>query len=230
MSSVTADSSNVGFILVNQRTGESHYYPVAGATEDSAMASAEGQVQNLGYQSTFPLLLNVAGQPTYFMSLKDDAGLVKMYAMINVEQYQTVATGSTVAECQEAYLDMMAGAGVLGEDEAAAASDRQDVDGVVETIAQAVVDGNSHFYVTLEGDDAIYDFALPGMLEIVTYQPGDANLVHLRRRVRPRDDGHVARREGRGEGPDGPRRDRPPRVRRRHRPKRGRRARTRRPG
>lgn len=174
VSSVTADSSNVGFILVNQRTGESHYYPVAGATEDSAMASAEGQVQNLGYQSTFPLLLNVAGQPTYFMSLKDDAGLVKMYAMINVEQYQTVATGSTVAECQEAYLDMMADAGVLGEDEAAAASDKRDVEGVVETIAQAVVDGNSHFYVTLVGDDAIYDFALPGMLEIVTYQPGDA--------------------------------------------------------
>ena len=173
VSSVTADSSNVGFILVNQRTGESHYYPVAGATEDSAMASAEGQVQNLGYQSTFPLLLNVAGQPTYFMSLKDDAGLVKMYAMINVEQYQTVATGSTVAECQEAYLDMMADAGVLGEDEAAAASDKRDVEGVVETIAQAVVDGNSHFYVTLVGDDAIYDFALPGMLEIVTYQPGD---------------------------------------------------------
>ncbi len=174
VSSVTADSSNVGFILVNQRTGESHYYPVAGATEDSAMASAEGQVQNLGYQSTFPLLLNVAGQPTYFMSLKDDAGLVKMYAMINVEQYQSVATGSTVAECQEAYLDMMAGAGVLGEDEAAAASSERRVEGVVETIAQAVVDGNSHFYVTLAGDDAIYDFALPGMLEIVTYQPGDA--------------------------------------------------------
>ena len=97
-----------------------------------------------------------------------------MYAMINVEQYQTVATGSTVAECQEAYLDMMADAGVLGEDEAAAASDKRDVEGAVETIAQAVVDGNSHFYVTLVGDDAIYDFALPGMLEIVTYQPGDA--------------------------------------------------------
>ena len=174
VSSVTADSSNVGFILVNQRTGESHYYPVAGATEDSAMASAEGQVQNLGYRATFPLLLNVAGQPTYFISLKDDAGLVKMYAMINVEQYQTVATGSTVAECQEAYLDMLAGSGVLGEDEAAAASSERRVEGTVETIAQAVVDGNSHFYVTLAGDGAIYDFALPGMLEIVTYQPGDA--------------------------------------------------------
>ena len=84
------------------------------------MLSAEGQVQNLRYQATFPLLINVSGQPTYFMALKDDAGLVKMYAMINVEQYQTVATGSTVAECQEAYLDMMADAGVLGEDEAAA--------------------------------------------------------------------------------------------------------------
>ena len=104
VTSVTADDSSVGFILVNQRTGESHFYPVAGATEASAMASAEGQLQNLRYQATYPILLNVAGQPTYFVSLKDDAGLVKMFAMINIEQYQSVATGSTVEECQEAYL------------------------------------------------------------------------------------------------------------------------------
>ncbi|MFR3450600.1 MAG: hypothetical protein ACLTSX_02050 [Collinsella sp.] len=115
VSSVTADSSNVGFILVNQRTGESHYYPVAGATEDSAQASAEGQVQNLKYEATYPLLLNVAGQPTYFMALKDNAGLVKMYAMINVEHYQSVATGSTVASTQESYLQMLATSGALSE-------------------------------------------------------------------------------------------------------------------
>ncbi len=106
VSSVTADSSNVGFILVNQRTGESHYYPVAGATEDSAQASAEGQVQNLKYEATYPLLLNVAGQPTYFMALKDNAGLVKMYAMINVEHYQSVATGSTVASTHPLLLNV----------------------------------------------------------------------------------------------------------------------------
>ena len=177
VSSVTADNSNVGFILVNQRTGDSRYYALerGGATEDSAMASAEGQVQHLGYQATYPLLLNVAGQPTYFMSLKDAAGLVKMYAMINVEQYQSVATGSTVEECQEDYLTMLAADGLLSDDAAADASSQREVTGVVATIAQAVIEGNSHFYVTLEDDAAgtIYDFALPEMVEIVAYQPGD---------------------------------------------------------
>ena len=173
VTSVTADDSSVGFILVNQRTGESHFYPVAGATEASAMASAEGQLQNLRYQATYPILLNVAGQPTYFVSLKDDAGLVKMFAMINIEQYQSVATGSTVEECQEAYLSLLAADGLLSEQEAADASVTVEVSGKIATIAQAVVDGNSHFYVTLEGDETIYDFALPGLLEIVTYQPGD---------------------------------------------------------
>lgn len=175
VTSVTADDSSVGFILVNQRTGESHFYPVAGATEASAMASAEGQLQNLRYQATYPILLNVAGQPTYFVSLKDDAGLVKMFAMINIEQYQSVATGSTVEECQEAYLALLAADGLLSEQEVADASVTVEVSGTIATIAQAVVDGNSHFYVTL-ADDAtgtIYDFALPDLLEIVTYQPGD---------------------------------------------------------
>ena len=174
VTSVTADDSSVGFILVNQRTGESHFYPVAGATEASAMASAEGQLQNLRYQATYPILLNVAGQPTYFVSLKDDAGLVKMFAMINIEQYQSVATGSTVEECQEAYLSLLAADGLLSEQEAADASVTVEVSGKVATIAQAVVDGNSHFYVTLEEDETIYDFALPEMLEVVTWQPGDA--------------------------------------------------------
>ncbi|MDO4436987.1 MAG: Tat pathway signal sequence [Coriobacteriaceae bacterium] len=173
VSSVTADSSNVGFILVNQRTGESHYYPVAGATEDSAMASAEGQVQNLRYQATYPLLLNVAGQPTYFMALKDSAGLVKMYAMINVEHYQSVATGSTVAATQESYLQMLASSGALSEEEAAASGAEVEVSGKIASMAQAVIDGNSHFYLTLEGDDAIYDVELPGLVGIVRYGVGD---------------------------------------------------------
>ena len=173
VTSVTADNSNVGFILVNQRTGDSRYFAVAGATEESAMASAEGALQNLRYQATYPLLLNVAGNPTYFMSLKDDAGLVKMYAMINVEQYQSVATGETVEQCQADYLALLAEDGLLSEEEAAAASTEAEASGTIATMAQAVIDGNSHFYVTLEGDSAIYDFALPGLLPIVTYEAGD---------------------------------------------------------
>ena len=173
VSSVTADSSIIGFILVNQRTGESHFYPVAGATEDSAMASAEGELQNLRYQATFPLLLNVAGEPTYFMSMKDDAGLVKMYAMINVEHYQNVATGGTVAACQDGYLSMLAADGTLSDEQAAASGAQEEVSGTIATIAQAVIEGNSHFYVTLEGAPTIYDFALPDQLAIVRYRVGD---------------------------------------------------------
>lgn len=138
-----------------------------------AQASAEGQVQNLKYEATYPLLLNVAGQPTYFMALKDNAGLVKMYAMINVEHYQSVATGSTVATTQESYLQMLASSGALSEDEAAASGAEVEVTGRVASMAQAVIDGNSHFYLTLEGDDSIYDVALPGLVDIVRYHVGD---------------------------------------------------------
>ena len=84
VTSVTSDQSNIGFILSNQRTKETHFYSVAGATEASAQASAMSQVQQMRYVATFPLLLNIADQPTYFMSLKGEDGLVKMYAMVNV--------------------------------------------------------------------------------------------------------------------------------------------------
>ena len=173
VSSVTADNSIVGFILVNQRTAESRFFSVAGATEDSAMVSAEGQVQNLRYHATFPLLLNIEGQPTYFMALKDNAGLVKKYAMVNIEHYQNVAVGDTVAECEQAYVQLLAREGALSEEQVAQVVATTQTKGVIETITQAVVDGNSHFYVTLEGDGAIYAFALPTMLPIVTYQAGD---------------------------------------------------------
>ena len=177
VSSVTADNSIVGFILANQRTGEATYFSMAGATEQSAMQSAEGQVQNLRYTATFPLLLNIEGQPTYFMALKDGAGLVKKFAMVNIESYQYVAVGDTVAACQQEYVKMLASNGVLTADQAqsaaAAATPGEPAEGTIATMAQAVIDGNSHFYVTLKGDDAVYDFALPGLLSIVTYSVGD---------------------------------------------------------
>lgn len=172
VTSATADNSIVGFVLVNQRTAESHFYSVAGATEASAMESAEGQVQHLRYQATFPLLINVSNQPTYFMALKDDAGLVKQFAMIDIQRYQNVAIGNTVAECQKSYQALLATNGVVsGGGESAGALEAS---GTISHIAQAVVDGNSHFYVKLAEGRSIYDFALPGLIEIVGYKEGDA--------------------------------------------------------
>lgn len=171
VTSATADNSIVGFVLVNQRSAESHFYSVPGATEASAMQSAEGQVQNLRYKSTFPLLINVSNEPTYFMALKDDAGLVKKFAMINIKQYQYVAIGDTVAECQKSYQALLATNGVsTGDTETLGVLEAQ---GKIVHIAQAVVEGNSHFYVKLEDGDNIYDFALPGLIEIVGYKEGD---------------------------------------------------------
>lgn len=173
VTSATADNSIIGFVLVNQRTQESHFYSVSGATEDSAMDSAEGQVQNLRYTATFPLLINVANQPTYFMALKDGAGLVKKFAMIDIQRYQNVAVGDTVADTQKAYEALLATNGVVAEGEGGAA-DVVTVKGVIRSMNQAVIEGNTHFYLTIEGEDGeIFDFALPGLLDIVGYAVGD---------------------------------------------------------
>lgn len=90
ITSVASDESNLGFVLTNMRTKETTFYAVPGAEEYSAMASAQGQVQQMSYVSTFPLLINLNGKATYLISLKDNAGLVKMYAFVDVADYQRV--------------------------------------------------------------------------------------------------------------------------------------------
>ena len=131
VTSVTSDQSNIGFILSNQRTKETHFYSVSGATEASAQASAQSQVQQMNYIATFPLLLNIADQPTYFMALKGNDGLVKMYAMVNVQQYNIVETGGTVAECEANYRRTLADNGLISDSESEAApSDQEEASGI----------------------------------------------------------------------------------------------------
>ena len=171
VTSVSGDQSNVGFVLMNQRTMETKFYEVEGATEASAMSSAEGQVQNLHYTATFPLLLNISGEPTYFIALKDDAGLVKMYAMVNVQRYQIVAVGDTVSECEAAYTDLMSENGIKEVEE-----DTREILSItapITKIAQGVIDGNSHYYIMLEGSDDIFDVSVVDFIDIIRYNVGD---------------------------------------------------------
>lgn len=107
VTSVIGDQSNVGFVLINARTCEAVYYEIAGAEEHSAMSAAEGQVQNLGYTASFPSLVNIEGEPTYLMVLKDKSNLVKMYAMVNVKKYSIVATGTTQREALASYKKLL---------------------------------------------------------------------------------------------------------------------------
>ncbi len=147
MTSVVSDESNVGFVLVNMRTKETRYYAVPGAEEYSAMDSAEGQVQHLSYKATFPILLNVGNRPTYFMSLKDAAGLVKMYAFVDVQQYQIVGTGTSVQSAREDYLAK------LSSDENIELDTPEEetitIEGTVLEVSTAVVNGNSVYFIRL---------------------------------------------------------------------------------
>lgn len=107
VTSVNGDQSNIGFVMMNQRTSEARYYRVSGAEEHSAMSAAEGEVQEKGYKASFPSLINVSGVPTYVMVLKDAGGLVKLYAMVNVEQYNIVATETTQTKVFESYKKLL---------------------------------------------------------------------------------------------------------------------------
>ena len=171
ITSVNGDQSNVGFVLMNQRTMETRYYEVEGATELSAMSSAEGQVQNLGYRASFPLLLNIADEPTYFMALKDDAGLVKKYAMVNVQKYQWVAIGDTIEECEKDYKELLSTNGIVSQSQ----GERLEISGAIELIAPVVIDGITHYYIGITGSDELFDVDVSdeGMYGIVRYKEGD---------------------------------------------------------
>ncbi len=169
VTSVGADESNVGFVLMNQRTSETRYYSISGAEEYSAMASAEGQVQHLGYTATFPLLLNIGGEPTYFIALKDAAGLVKKYAMVNIAQYQVVAIGDTVNECEKMYLELMKSSGISVAD----TTKLPKATGRITKISDCVIDGNTHYLILLNNSDQIFDVEVSEYINIIKYDVGD---------------------------------------------------------
>ena len=174
ITSVVSDESNVGFILSNQRTKETRFYSVAGAEEYSAMDSARGQVQQMNYTATFPLLLNIADQPSYFMALKDAAGLVKMYAMVNVSQYQIVATGSSVADCESSYRLMLARNGLISDSDTDVKPTGQgQVTSTIAEIRSAVVEGNTWYYLRLQDGSVYYAISAADDKNAVILSVGD---------------------------------------------------------
>ncbi|MBQ3115271.1 MAG: CvpA family protein [Clostridia bacterium] len=169
ITSVGGDQSNIGFILSNQRTKETKFYPCAGAAERSAQSSAQGVVQHLGYNATFPLLLNISDQPTYFMALKDKAELVKMYALVNVEQYQIVATGTTVAACEKEYIRLMSENNITTPQKPI----ETNLKGTITDIRTAVIDGNSTYYIKLDNSEKYYYITASQDIDVVTLNVGD---------------------------------------------------------
>lgn len=151
VTSVTADSSNIGFILTNARTGEYKYYAVGGAEEHSAMNAAEGEVQEKGYVASFPSLVNISGEATYIMVLKDASGIVKLYALVNVENYNIVATGQTQDEVMRAYRQLLIQKGEISEPD----SDKLECTVKVEEIRDVVISSSTVIYLYCD-DGYIY--------------------------------------------------------------------------
>lgn len=173
VTSAGSDESNIGFILTNQRTKQTTFYSIAGAEEFSAMNSAEGVVQHLNYSATFPLLLNISNQPTYFMALKDYAGLVKMYAMVNVQQYQIVATGASVEECQSNYYKLLRQNKLDTGEAPILPADEDTVTGIVTVLRSAVIDGTTMYYVTLDADNTVYCISAGEVEKVILLNVGD---------------------------------------------------------
>ncbi len=177
ITSVTSDQSITGFALVNQRTKEAIFYSVTGGTENSAQLAAEGRVKDLGYTATFPLLLNIGGEPTYFLSLKDitnGSNIVQQYALINVAQYNNNkmgANGTDLAKCLETYISALKSSGIDVDidpseivvpdkkDEPVEPDVQQEkltATGVVADIRTAVKSGESYYYIKLDSNAAYF--------------------------------------------------------------------------
>ena len=107
VTSMAADSSNLGFIMVNERTGEYKYFAVSSANEQSAMNAAQGEVQQYGYVASFPTLINVDNELAYIGVLKDNSGLVKMYYMVNVKDYGKVVVADSRETCVTKYAEKL---------------------------------------------------------------------------------------------------------------------------
>lgn len=166
ITSVNGDSSNIGFLLANERTGEAHYFNIAGADEKSAMAAAEGEVQEKGYQASFPSLINIDGNSTYIMVLKDAGGLVKLYAAVNVEQYNLVTTATTQAGCLAKYREL------LGIEEPEDTTQKDIVTITVADIKYIDIDGNTYIYL-IDNKNNIYKANAASNEQLLLIKAGD---------------------------------------------------------
>lgn len=181
------DQAIIGFVLVNMRTKDAKFYSVSGAKETSAQSSAQGDVQDYAYKATFPILINISGEPTYFMSLKDADNLVKRYAMVNVENYQVVVTGTTIAECTEAYakklkenninikvdIDKIENA-TSGNDDTETKPELNTVKGTITDIRTAVMGGESVYFLELDSKGVYYSIKASDNNAVVIMSKGDS--------------------------------------------------------
>ena len=166
ITSVLADESNIGFVLVNMRTKETRFYPVSSADEKSAMSSAEGAVQEKGYKATFPLLINLYNRPTYFLSLKDNAGLIKTFAFIDAQNYQNVATGSSIEQALNNY-------DATNVNREIDESSLEDMKIKVQEIYPVTIKGDTNYFIKAENKEVVFVAPISASTKLPFVKAGD---------------------------------------------------------
>ena len=154
LTSVGADEATVGFVLVNSRTKKAIWYKQSGATEFAAQNSAKGKVQEKGFSASSPIPYNINNIPTYVMTLKDNGGLVKMYAMVAIEDYTIVGVGNTLREALMAYKNAFNTTG--NKINAKSKTEKMALHSIISRINNDVKNGNSYYYFTLKNSTKVF--------------------------------------------------------------------------
>lgn len=176
VTSMAADSSNLGFIMVNERTGKYTYFAVSSANEQSAMNAAEGEVQQYGYIASFPTLINIDGELSYIGVLKDYSGLVKMYYIVNVKDYGKVVVADSREGCVEKYaakLGLNVNEDIIGtDDNSDDTTEKTPVEFAISVIQYVDIDGNTYVYMgTVDGK--VYKSLFKNNEQLLFAKPGD---------------------------------------------------------
>lgn len=198
VTSVTNDDSIVGFAIINQRTKEAVFQRISGTTEAGAEISAEGIVADKGWDATFPILLNIDGEATYFMALKDN-NVVKSYAMVSVERVQDAVRSEDddnpdLEACLKAYVnkvkastkkvleinynavlpDAIDGENSGNEDSSNESQAKiETITGVITDIRPVVINGNSVYYIAVDGQATYYSISAADDETVVILNVGD---------------------------------------------------------
>jgi len=154
LTSVGSDESTVGFVLVNTRTKKAVWYKQSGATEYAAQNSAKGKVQEKGFSASAPIPYNINNIPTYVMTLKDNGGLVKMYAMVAIEDYTIVGVGNNLREALMAYKNAYNQTG--NKISTKSKTEKNIIKSIITRINGDVKNGNTYYYFTLKNFPKIF--------------------------------------------------------------------------
>jgi hypothetical protein len=172
LTSVGADESATGFVMVDMVTKKPLLYDMSGATEFAAQQSAEGKVQNLKYVASFPLITNVDGEATYFMTLKDNAGLIKQYAFVSVKDYTTVGNGETIADALDNFRKNMRN--TSGGSVIATGSDKLTLEGTILRInSELQASSTIYKFIITEQPDKIFTATFDLSNELALTKEGD---------------------------------------------------------